>query len=167
MLVDVIHIVAFCYKLLNISPLLLLLTTKLVSFDHVLPNIKLLPLLPNIHNLLFFQEFPPEYTSNYLLQFLMDANVLRLGIPARSQVVSVAVGTPGCTQLKRMYCRMRLQESGKGLINVGWTAVVNKFNLQVGDVCLFTFQDDRKIPITRRDPFAWLRLDLVKLEPEA
>lgn len=95
----------------------------------------------------------------------MDSSAIRYGIPARSKVISVAVSTPSSAHPK--YCRLRLDVSGKSTINNGWTYAINAFSLNEGDVFMFTFKDDRNLPTTRRDQFAWLRLVMVKLEPEA
>jgi hypothetical protein len=31
---------------------------------------------------------------------------------------------------------------------------------------MFTFKDDMEVPVRRRDPFTWLRMDILKLEEE-
>jgi hypothetical protein len=62
---------------------------------------------------------------------------------------------------------MKLQDSGKAMIyNKSWTYAVKAFNLKEGDVCMFTFIDDREVPVRRRDPFSWLRMEILKLEEE-
>jgi hypothetical protein len=62
---------------------------------------------------------------------------------------------------------MKLQDSGKAMIyNKSWTYAVKAFNLKEGDVCVFTFIDDREVPVLRRDPFSWLRMEILKLEEE-
>lgn len=108
------------------------------------------------------QEFTPEYTTTYLMRFLMDQNALRLGIPARSQVVSV--GVYSTTNSTNKYCRLKLEESGKAIIKHGWNYAVKEFNLNEGDVCMFSFKDQRCLPPRRRDKFAWLKLLIQKLE---
>jgi hypothetical protein len=96
---------------------------------------------------------------------MMDSHCVRLGITARAQEVSVAVCTP--TSNLKKYCRMKLQDSGKAMIyNKSWTYAVKAFNLKEGDVCMFTFIDDREVPWRRRDPFSWLRMQILKLEEE-
>ena len=92
----------------------------------------------------------------------MDPRALRLGIPARSEVVSVFVNSTSSSVKK--YCRMMLDVSGKAKIYGAWTNVVKDFNLTEGEIYMFSFTDQRLLPYRLRDQFAWLKLELLKLE---
>ena len=80
--------------------------------------------------------------------------------PLSSLVVQKARSPDYTTDTK--YCRMKLQ-GGKGTITCGWVTAVKDFGLKEGDICVFSFQDERGIP--RRDPFGIkTRMLLLKLE---
>ena len=63
---------------------------------------------------------------------------------------------------------MKFQADGKAMVNSkAWRQVVQSFNLNDGDVCVFRFFDDRMIPKRYRDPLGWLRMEIIKLDREA
>ncbi|XP_051207699.2 uncharacterized protein [Lolium perenne] len=107
-------------------------------------------------------DFSQEYTSAYLVQFLMSRQHIKYGISGGAQDVAVVVNSS--TSSLNKYCRMRYDGSRKAKISVGWTKTVEAFKLKEGDVCKITFKDEREIPYTRRDQFAWLRMVITKLE---
>ncbi|KAM0877681.1 hypothetical protein ACQ4PT_035333 [Festuca glaucescens] len=82
-------------------------------------------------------EFTPEYTSAYLLRFMMNPNAERLGIPARPQVVSLAVCTPTSTVKK--YCKLKLQVSGKAM-DVPFEAVETEDELPLNGVAVYAYK---------------------------
>jgi hypothetical protein len=86
-------------------------------------------------------------------------------VPARTQVVSIAVTTIA-SKVKK-YCRLNLQTNGCSEISVGWNYTVKEFQLQEGDVWMFSFKDERMLQGRRQDPFAQLKVEMVKLEPES
>jgi hypothetical protein len=73
-------------------------------------------------------------------------------VPARTQVVSIAVTTIA-SKVKK-YCRLNLQTNGCSEISVGWNYAVKEFQLQEGDVWMFSFKDERMLQGRRQDPFA-------------
>ena len=54
----------------------------------------------------------------------------------------------------------------KASVHCGWPKVVRAFKLKEGDICMFSFKDERKLlPVSQRDRLgAWLRLTITKLE---
>ena len=84
----------------------------------------------------------------------MNQPPLRLGVPARSQVISLGVSTPEKPHKK--YCRMFIGDSGMATITEGWTATVKYCGLKEGDVCMLTFIDGSKLPNRMKDHFAAL-----------
>jgi hypothetical protein len=54
------------------------------------------------------------------------------------------------------------QPTGKAMISTSWKDTVEKHNIKVGDICVFAFRDERKH--SHRDPNAWLRIVINKLE---
>lgn len=110
-----------------------------------------------------FQEFSQEFTRKFLMQFLMDEHLMRHCIQARSQLVSVGVMLKLGSPIK--YCRMNLQADGKAqIIPPGWAKVVEAFNLKEGDVCMFSFTDERKLPPRLRHQWFYLKLEILKIE---
>ena len=101
-----------------------------------------------------FQEFTAEFTSYYLTEILRSPTILPL--------VSLVVN---CTEsTKNMYCRIKIGEMGKATIVGGWQAAVQAFKLREGDICMFSFKDERIYGKRGRDSLAWLRLIITKLD---
>jgi hypothetical protein len=72
------------------------------------------------------QEFSQEYTSAYLVQFLMSQHHIKYGISGGAQDVDVVVNCS--TSSLNKYCRMRYDGSRKAKISVGWTKLLNHSN---------------------------------------
>ena len=108
------------------------------------------------------QEFSSQYTTKYLLKFIRPLNIVRA---AYAEFVPLAVKTNEGSVVK--YCQMLLGQDGKAKVTIGWKEVVDDFNLQEGNVCVFTFTDTREIPMRCRDPGAWLNLEILILEEDA
>jgi hypothetical protein len=108
------------------------------------------------------QEFTREYTKAFLLKFML-ANCMKRAVPIIEESVPMVVN---CTDSNlEKYCTMRFGLSGRAKISVGWTKVVEGLKLKEGDICLFTFKDERQLEYRERDRFgAWLRLVIMKLE---
>ena len=88
---------------------------------------------------------------------------VRFGVPAHQLVASVVIKTP--TSHAKKYCRLRLQNDGCAEIYGGWTKVVKEFQMQEGEVWMFTIEDLKKLPPSRRDQWASVRVEMVKLDP--
>jgi hypothetical protein len=50
----------------------------------------------------------------------------------------------------------------QAMISTGWKDTVEKHNIQVGDICVFFFRDERKH--SHRDSNAWLRIVIDELK---
>lgn len=61
---------------------------------------------------------------------------------------------------------MKIIKGFKASVQCGWPKVVRSFKLKEGDICMFTFKDERKLlPVSKRDVYGvWLRLIITKLE---
>jgi hypothetical protein len=95
-------------------------------------------------------EFSQGYTKAYLLKFLMTQNAMKRCIPVKDKVTSVVVNNTESSMEK--YCMMTLDVSGMEKITVGWPSVVKAFTLKKGDICMFTFDDERGLlSVNRRD----------------
>jgi hypothetical protein len=103
-----------------------------------------------------------EYTSSFLLQFMLEEHHLRHGISRRGQEVSLSVTSSTSTQTK--YCRLRRNHSGKAEIFIGWLYAIRAFKLKEGDICMFSFKDVRHLPSSQRDDSAWLKMHILRLE---
>nr|XP_051212739.1 uncharacterized protein LOC127330639 [Lolium perenne] len=91
-------------------------------------------------------EFSEDFTETYLLQFLHK---------------SVLVVVNCTTSLQTMYAEMKLEEK-KAVMKANWSDTVEAHELQVNDVCAFSFRDESKS--RHRDPSAFLRLVITKLK---
>jgi hypothetical protein len=91
--------------------------------------------------LALFQEFKKSYIDDFLLQFLDRPLII---------VVNCI------TSLKTCYAQLSYNKLGKAVIQIGWYDTMQKHNLKVNDLCIFTFMDERNY--TKKDPYAWLRL---------
>jgi hypothetical protein len=91
--------------------------------------------------LALFQEFKKSYIDNFLWQFLNEPLIV---------VVNCT------TSLKTCYAQMSYTKSGKSMIQIGWYDTMEKHNLKVNDLYIFTFKDERNT--TFRNPHTWLRL---------
>ena len=81
--------------------------------------------------------------------------------PTNLPTLSVVVN---CTNYSRdIYCRIKIGELGKATIVGGWKAVAKKFDLKEGEICMFSFRDERAYQRKWRDNLAWLRLVITKL----
>ena len=111
------------------------------------------------------QEFTPGFTSTFMLKFMMTKSDLKRGIVCGAEVMTVVVNSPENSIDK--YCRLGFDISGKAKITTGWTKAVKAFSLKRGDICVFTFKDERGLLTDKnRELFgAWLRLIITKLEP--
>ena len=107
------------------------------------------------------QEFSRQYTKDYLLKFIRPLNIVK---EPSTEFVAVAVKTPEGSVVN--YCQMILGHDGKAKVKLGWKEVVEDFNLQEGNICMFTFTDTREIPIRCRDPGGWLNMEIVVLEAD-
>jgi hypothetical protein len=103
-----------------------------------------------------------EYTSAFLLRFMLSEHSLRNGIPRKEQEVVLSVTSSTSTETK--YCRLRRDHSGKAQISIGWLYAIRAFKLKVGDICMFSFKDTRFLPESKRDEMAWLKLHITRLE---
>ena len=101
-----------------------------------------------------FQEFSPEFTSAFLMQFLR-APVWKKAL------VSVVVNSSD-SKVDR-YCRMFLGFGGKATIEFGWPKVVQEFKMEKESIWIFSFRDERNVPTRERNTFAWLTLVVTKL----
>ena len=100
-----------------------------------------------------YQEFTAEFTSYYLTEILRTSNM-----------ASVSLVVNCIESSKDKYCRIKIGELGKATIIGGWKAVVEEFNLKEGELCIFSFTDERRYPKrSRLDSFALLRLVITKL----
>jgi hypothetical protein len=61
---------------------------------------------------------------------------------------------------------MSLEVSGVTKITLGWQKVVKALSLKDGDICMFTFKDEKEmLPLKSRDQLeTYLRLIIMKLE---
>jgi hypothetical protein len=89
-----------------------------------------------------------NYTDEYLLRFMFEP-------------IMVVIN---CTSsYNQAYAKLEYdQPTGKAMISTGWKDTVEKHNLQVGDICVFSFRDESKH--SHRDPNAWLRIVIDKLK---
>lgn len=99
-----------------------------------------------------FQDFSSQFTQEYLLPLLNP--------PTSTEMVVQNV-----EKTIYKYCKMLLKDR-KATITSGWNSVVLGLNLKEGDICLFSFMDERNLPRCDRDPFVNTRLVLLKLEDE-
>ena len=95
-----------------------------------------------------FQEFSARFTEKNL------AGLLR-------KTLCVAVNCT--TSSYKGYVAMELDETGKAIIIAGWSDTVQGHNLKEGQICVFSFKDERNT--SNRDPSAYLRLTIHILEP--
>jgi hypothetical protein len=80
----------------------------------------------------------------------MTQNAMKRGIPCRSEVISVVVNITKSSLDK--FCRMGLDVSRMEKITLGWQNVVKAFILKEGSICIFTFEDDRRLlPFKSKD----------------
>jgi hypothetical protein len=84
-----------------------------------------------------------EYTSAFLLKFMLAEHNLKHGISRRGQEASLSVTSSTSTETK--YCRIRRNHSGKAKISIGWLYAIRAFKLKKGDVCMFSFKDVRHL----------------------
>jgi hypothetical protein len=64
-----------------------------------------------------------------------------------------------------MYATMKMDKNGKAMIKKGFPDIVQEFYLKEGDICSFTFKDERGSPFLYGS--AWLKLVITKLKSEA
>ena len=103
---------------------------------------------------MILQEFTAEFTSYYLTKILRSPYN---NLPHVSLVVNSTESIENC------YCRIMIGDLGKATIVGGWKKVVQKFNLHEGEVCMFSFKDERVYSKRGRDSLAWVRLIITKL----
>jgi hypothetical protein len=103
-----------------------------------------------------------EYTSAFLLRFMLSEHSLRHGIPRKEQEVDQAVTSSTRTETK--YCRLRRDHSRKAQISIGWLYATRAFKLKEGEICMFSFKDTRYLPESHRDRLAWLKLHILRLQ---
>jgi hypothetical protein len=103
-----------------------------------------------------------EYTSAFLLRFMLSEHSSRNGIPRKEQEVVLSVTSSTSTETK--YYHLRHDHSGKAQISVGWLYAIRAFKLKVGDICMFSFKDTKFLLESQRDELAWLKLHIIRLE---
>jgi hypothetical protein len=67
------------------------------------------------------------------------------------------------TSFETKYVMMREGSKGQAIITTGWSEAVDAFKLREGDICNFTFLDERTSRY--KDPTCWLRLVIHILKP--
>ncbi|KAM0880336.1 hypothetical protein ACQ4PT_033652 [Festuca glaucescens] len=118
--------------------------------------------LPSKHVKKYLDELPRPAVKS--LVHLPGTKFLMTHLTVRSEVIGVVVNSTESSLDK--YCRMSIDVSRMAKIALGWPKVVKAFSLKEGDICMFTFEDERGLLLVkRRDQFGtWLRLTVMKLE---
>ena len=88
-----------------------------------------------------------EYTNECLLGFL-------------AAEINIAVNC--WLRTETWYARMKVTPNGRATITIGWPEIIEEFRLVEGDICTFSFTDERNAE--GRDAAAWLRLLITALE---
>ena len=99
-----------------------------------------------------FQDFSSQFTQDYLLPILNPHSTTEIVVQNVEKTIY-------------KYCMMVLTHRN-AIITSGWREVVKSLKLKKGDICLFSFLDERNLPKCDRDPFVNTRMVVVKLQDE-